>query len=190
MKLKKQQILDESIKKTLRDVLNEMEYDNSIEFTGDYTDEEKRLMKIKQNRSNGAKKGAKTRAYNRQSKADKEFMDKQYSLDYKDLFGNGKLDESISKALNESIVKLTEDKDNSDKKKKKSSKKHIVLQWLDQDEINKAEIRRKLEGEPETQKEEDSKRSYFMKKVKEKDDKHFSDKEINDLYELKSSLGQ
>ena len=190
MKLKKQQILDESIKNALRDVLNEMEYDNSIEFTGDYTDEEKRLMKIKQNRSNAAKKGAKTRAYNRQSKADKEFMDKQYSLGYKDLFGNGKLDESISKALNESIIKLTEDKDNSDKKKKKANKRHLVLQWLQQDEVNDAAIRRQVEGEPETQEEEDAKRSYFMKKVNQTDGKSFSDEEINDLYALKSSLGQ
>ena len=69
-------------------------------------------------------------------------------------------------------------------------KHEFPAQWLQQDEVNDAAIRRQVEGEPETQEEEDAKRSYFMKKVNQTDGKSFSDEEINDLYALKSSLGQ
>jgi hypothetical protein len=71
-----------------------------------------------------------------------------------------------------------------------ANKRHVVLQWLRQDTVNVAAVRRELEGEPETQEEEDSKRSYFMKKVYETDGKSFSDDEINALYAIKSKLGQ
>lgn len=71
-----------------------------------------------------------------------------------------------------------------------TNKKHNVLSWLRQDTVNVAAIRRELEGEPETQEEEDAKRSYFMKKVHETDGKSFSDNEINALYAIKSRLGQ
>lgn len=71
-----------------------------------------------------------------------------------------------------------------------TNKKHNVLSWLRQDAVNVAAIRRELEGEPETQEEEDAKRSYFMKKVHETDGKSFTDSEINALYAIKSRLGQ
>lgn len=96
---------------------------------------------------------------------------------------HNKLDMIIESVVNKQIQKLTEDDE-------KANKKHAVIQWLQQPEIDTAEIRRQVEGEPETQEEEDSKRSYFMKKVNQKHGKDFSDEEINRLYKLKSSLGQ
>lgn len=72
----------------------------------------------------------------------------------------------------------------------KGNKKRSVLQWLRQDEVNTAAIRRELEGEPETQEDEDAKRSYFMKKVNQSNGKDFSDDEVNQLYAIKSGLGQ
>ena len=79
-----------------------------------------------------------------------------------------------------------EDKD----KNKDNNKKRSVIQWLQKPEVNTAEIRRKLEGEPESQEDEDSKRSYFMKKVNQTHGKDFTDEEVNSLYAIKSSLGQ
>ena len=69
------------------------------------------------------------------------------------------------------------------------SKKKSVLAWLQQPEVNAAEIRRKLEGEPESQEEEDTKRSYFMKKVNQTHGKKFTTSEINGLYSIKNKLG-
>ena len=94
-----------------------------------------------------------------------------------------KLDMIIEGVINKQVQKLTEDDE-------KETKKHAVIQWLQKPEIDTAEIRRQVEGEPETQEEEDSKRSYFMKKVNQDYGKDFSDEEINRLYSLKSSLGQ
>lgn len=96
---------------------------------------------------------------------------------------NNKLDMIIESVVNKTIKRLTEDED-------KETKKHAVIQWLKKPEIDTAEIRRQVEGEPETQEEEDSKRSYFMKKVNQDYGKDFNDDEINRLYSLKSSLGQ
>lgn len=70
-----------------------------------------------------------------------------------------------------------------------SNKKRNVLQWLRNDTINTAAIRRELEGEPETQEDEDAKRSYFMKKVNQTDGKDFTDDEITQLYAIKSNSG-
>ena len=69
-------------------------------------------------------------------------------------------------------------------------KRKSVLQWLKSPEVNTAEIRRMLEGEPESQEDEDTKRSYFMKKVNQSHGKSFSDEEINHLYSIKTSFGQ
>ena len=74
--------------------------------------------------------------------------------------------------------------------KVKNTKRQIVLAWLRSDAVNTAEIRRKLEGDAETQEKEDAARSYFMKKVNQSHGKKFSDNEINALYAIKSSLGQ
>lgn len=95
-----------------------------------------------------------------------------------------KLDLIIENVVNKQISLLTE------KKEKMSNKKRSVIQWLQQPEVNTAEIRRQLEGEPESQEEEDSKRSYFMKKVNQKNGKDFTTDEVNGLYALKSELGQ
>lgn len=99
------------------------------------------------------------------------------------------LDVIIENVIKKQIKMLKEDEDssNSDSQKRK---KHAVIQWLKQPEIDKAEIRRQLEGEPENQNEEDSKRSYFMKKVNQTYGKDFTDEEVNSLYSLKTSLGQ
>lgn len=84
-----------------------------------------------------------------------------------------------------------ESKENSNNKNGKlSNKKRAVIQWLQEPEIDTAEIRRQLEGEPESQEEEDSKRSYFMKKVNQSYGKDFTDEEVNGLYAIKSRLGQ
>jgi hypothetical protein len=94
-----------------------------------------------------------------------------------------KIDTLIENVLKKNLKKLNEGKE-------KTNKKRSVIQWLQKPEVDTAEIRRKLEGEPESQEEEDSKRSYFMKKVNQSYGKDFTDKEVNDLYALKSSLGQ
>lgn len=100
------------------------------------------------------------------------------------------LDLVIESVVNEQIKNLI--KEDKDKKNKKdiNNKKRSVIQWLKQDEVNTAAIRREVEGEPEDQEEEDAKRSYFMKKVNQNYGKDFSDEEVNQLYAVKSSLGQ
>lgn len=95
-----------------------------------------------------------------------------------------KLDMIIENIVGKKLRSLKEDEE------KPTNKKRAVIQWLQQPEIDAAEIRRKLEGEPESQEEEDSKRSYFMKKVNQTYGKDFSDEEVNSLYAIKSSLGQ
>ena len=97
------------------------------------------------------------------------------------------LEECIKRSLRESLYKKALINETS---KDKTNKKRSVIQWLQKPEVDTAEIRRKLEGEPESQEEEDSKRSYFMKKVNQSYGKDFTDKEVNDLYALKSNLGQ
>lgn len=99
-------------------------------------------------------------------------------------FFSNKLDKLIEQTINNNLKLLIENG------KGKTNKKRSVIQWLQKPEVDTAEIRRKLEGEPESQEEEDSKRSYFMKKVNQSYGKDFTDKEVNDLYALKSSLGQ
>jgi hypothetical protein len=94
------------------------------------------------------------------------------------------LDALVENVLHEQLNKLFE-ADESDANKKRS-----VIQWLQKPEVNTAEIRRRLEGEPESQEEEDSKRSYFMKKVNQTNGKDFSDEDVNSLYAIKSELGQ
>ena len=106
-----------------------------------------------------------------------------------------KLDMIIEGVVNRQLSKLVEDSNDESKKNKKApskitNKKRAVIQWLQEPEIDTAEIRRQLEGEPETQEEEDSKRSYFMKKVNQTYGKDFSDEEVNALYAIKSGLGQ
>lgn len=95
-----------------------------------------------------------------------------------------KIDTLIEETVNNNLKLLSESS------KDKTNKKRSVIQWLQKPEVDTAEIRRKLEGEPESQEEEDSKRSYFMKKVNQTYGKDFTDKEVNDLYALKSNLGQ
>lgn len=105
----------------------------------------------------------------------------------------GTLIESIvNKQVNNLIVEKTstkKSKKNSNDSKVSQSKKKSVLAWLQQPEVNAAEIRRKLEGEPESQEEEDTKRSYFMKKVNQTHGKKFTTSEINGLYSIKNKLG-
>lgn len=97
---------------------------------------------------------------------------------------NNNLDMIIEHAVKSNLKKINESS------KDKTNKKRSVIQWLQRPEVDTAEIRRKLEGEPESQEEEDSKRSYFMKKVNQSYGKDFTDKEVNDLYAIKSNLGQ
>ena len=97
---------------------------------------------------------------------------------------NNNLDMIIEHVIKNNLKKINETS------KDKTNKKRSVIQWLQKPEVDTAEIRRKLEGEPESQEEEDSKRSYFMKKVNQTYGKDFTDKEVNDLYSLKSELGQ
>lgn len=97
---------------------------------------------------------------------------------------NNNLDMIIEQTVKSNLKKINETS------KDKTNKKRSVIQWLQKPEVDTAEIRRKLEGEPESQEEEDSKRSYFMKKVNQTYGKDFTDKEVNDLYSLKSELGQ
>ena len=103
------------------------------------------------------------------------------------------LDLVIESVVNKQLKNIIkEDNENKTKKDKKdvNNKKRSVIQWLKQDEVNTAAIRREVEGEPEDQEEEDAKRSYFMKKVNQTYGKDFSDEEVNALYAVKSSLGQ
>ena len=93
------------------------------------------------------------------------------------------INEIIDSIISEQIQNITEDKE-------KTNKKRSVLQWLKRPEVNTAEIRRKMEGEPDSQEEEDSKRSYFMKKVNQSNGKDFTDKEVNRLYAIKNNMGQ
>ena len=99
------------------------------------------------------------------------------------------LDMIIESVVSNQLMMLNED-NKSTKTDSKKRKKRAVIQWLQQPEIDKAEIRRQLEGEPENQAEEDAKRSYFMKKVNQSYGKDFTDEEVNRLYSLKTSLGQ
>jgi hypothetical protein len=95
-----------------------------------------------------------------------------------------KLNILVENILRKNLQKISEGD------KSLANKKRAVLQWLNKPEIDAAAIRRKLEGEPQSQEEEDSKRSYFMKKVNQSYGKDFTDDEVNSLYSLKSSLGQ
>lgn len=94
-----------------------------------------------------------------------------------------RLDTLVENAVSKTLKKLYESEE-------ETNKKRSVLQWLRQDEVNTAAIRRELEGEPESQEDEDTKRSYFMKKVNQSHGKDFSDEEVNQLYAIKSGLGQ
>lgn len=94
------------------------------------------------------------------------------------------LDAIVENVMHQQLNKLLEDGS------QKSNKKRSVIQWLQKPEVNTAEIRRRVEGDPETQEEEDTKRSYFMKKVNQSNGKDFSDEEVNQLYAVKSELGQ
>ena len=98
------------------------------------------------------------------------------------------LDVIIENVVKKQLKMLKENETSKSDEQKR--KKHAVIQWLKQPEIDKAEIRRQLEGEPENQAEEDAKRSYFMKKVNQSYGKDFTDEEINSLYSLKTSIGQ
>lgn len=100
---------------------------------------------------------------------------------------NNELEECVKRSLKESLYKKTMIFEK--KSDEKLNKRRAVLEWLRHPEVNCAEIRRQLEGEPESQEEEDARRSYFMKKVNESDGKRFTDEEINSLYALKSKLG-
>lgn len=94
------------------------------------------------------------------------------------------IDMLVESVVSERLRMLREDDE------RETNKKRSVLQWLRQDEVNTAAIRRELEGEPESQEDEDAKRSYFMKKVNQSNGKDFSDEEVNQLYAIKSGLGQ
>ena len=110
----------------------------------------------------------------------------------------------VESALNESLNLLLEKGNDTERRRRKvtndikkvadarakNSKRQTVLSWLRSDAVNTAEIRRRLEGEPKSQEDEDNKRSYFMKKVNQSHGKRFSDDEINRLYSIKTSLGQ
>lgn len=109
---------------------------------------------------------------------------------------NKKLNYIVENIVSNNLILVEENKKKNKKKnspKKKSdskNKKRSVIKWLQNPEVNTAEIRRRLEGNPKSQKEEDSKRSYFMKKVNQTYNKDFTNKEINDLYSIKTHLGQ
>lgn len=93
-----------------------------------------------------------------------------------------KIETIVENVVSKRLRSLCEDDENTNKKRN-------VLQWLRNDTVNTAAIRRELEGEPETQEDEDAKRSYFMKKVNQSDGKDFSDEEITRLYAIKSNSG-
>lgn len=108
-----------------------------------------------------------------------------------------RFDMLIENVINEKFDLLVEKHTSKPERRKKKSydtdmrsKRRIVLQWLKNPAVNMAEIRRMLEGEPESQSDEDTGRSLFVKKVNQTHGKRFSDEEINALYALKSSLGQ
>lgn len=111
-----------------------------------------------------------------------------------------KIEDKSQEALIESIVmnemseflmeKTIEKKNKKKRAANMKAKRKIVLAWLRKEGLDRAEIRRMLEGEPKDQQEEDSKRSYFMKKIHQKFGKSFTDSEINKLYKIKSSFGQ
>ena len=93
------------------------------------------------------------------------------------------LDALVENVMHQQLNKLFEDE------MTKSNKKRSVIQWLQKPEVNTAEIRRQVEGEPETQEEEDTKRSYFMKKVHGEYGKNFTDEEINRLHSIQTGFG-
>lgn len=98
----------------------------------------------------------------------------------------------VSENLDMLLEKHTSKKERKIKKKNDAAmrtKRKAVLKWLKSDEVNTAEIRRSLEGEPQSQEEEDAKRSYFMKKVNQTHGKSFNDDEINQLYSIRTSFG-
>lgn len=111
-----------------------------------------------------------------------------------------KIEDKSQEALIESIVmnemseflmeKTIEKKNKKKRAANMKAKRKIVLAWLKKDGLDRAEIRRMLEGEPKDQKEEDSKRSYFMKRIHQRCGKSFTDSDINKLYKIKSSFGQ
>ena len=96
-----------------------------------------------------------------------------------------KLNMIVENVISEHVQMLTE----KTKSNKNSNKRKSVLQWLRSPEVNTAEVRRMLEGEPESQEEEDSKRSYFMKKVHGDYGKNFTDEEINRLHSIQTGFG-
>jgi phage-related minor tail protein len=93
-----------------------------------------------------------------------------------------KIETIVENVVSKRLRTLCEDDENTNKKRN-------VLQWLRNDTVNTAAIRRELEGEPETQEDEDAKRSYFMKKVNQTDGKDFTNDEITRLYAIKSNSG-
>lgn len=106
------------------------------------------------------------------------------------------LDFMIESYLNENLDMLLEKHTpKAERKKKKAQdaqmrmKRKNVRQWLKNPEVNTAEIRRMLEGEPQSQEEENSKRSYFMKKVNQTHGKKFNDDEINRLESIRTNFG-
>ena len=111
------------------------------------------------------------------------------------------LNETINRAVRQAIVECKQ-KANKDEKLNMvvenvisehvqilTEKRKSVLQWLKSPEVNTAEVRRMLEGDPESQEEEDSKRSYFMKKVHGEYGKNFTDEEINRLHSIQTGFG-
>lgn len=106
------------------------------------------------------------------------------------------LDFMIESYLNENLDMLLEKHTpKAERKQKKAQdsqmrvKRKNVRQWLKNPEVNTAEIRRMLEGEPQSQEEEDTKRSYFMKKVNQTHGKSFNDDEINRLESIRTNFG-
>ena len=106
------------------------------------------------------------------------------------------LDFMIESYLNENLDMLLEKhtpKAERKQKKKQDAQMRVkrknVRQWLKNPEVNTAEIRRMLEGEPQSQEEEDTKRSYFMKKVNQTHGKRFNDDEINRLESIRTNFG-
>ena len=93
-----------------------------------------------------------------------------------------KIETIVENVVSKRLRSLCEDDESTNKKRN-------VLQWLRNDTVNTAAIRRELEGEPETQEDEDAKRSYFMKKVNQTDGKDFTNDEITRLYAIKSNSG-
>ena len=101
-----------------------------------------------------------------------------------DITRENNFDTLVESVVSKKLRSLQEDKES----KENTAKKRSVIQWLQQPEVNTAEIRRKLEGEPKSQEDEDSKRSYFMKKVNQDYGKSFTSDEVNALYAIKSEM--